>query len=205
MNEKVMPAFILHRVNTIDQLKEVPKELGVEIDLRASGTNIVLHHDPYCNGEDFAAWLDYYDHDQIILNVKEEGIEKKIAEMLEERGIEKYFFLDVSFPFMIWLSNEGMNRFAVRYSEFESIETVLAMRGRAEYVWVDCFEKMLLTRETYDQINGAGFKTCLVSPELQKHDISNIHEYAEDMNRQKIKVDAICTKNPDVWKKYYPW
>ncbi|MFN8406482.1 MAG: hypothetical protein U0X71_03255 [Sphingobacteriaceae bacterium] len=38
--------FIQHRINTIDQLKSVPHEYGIEIDLRATGTDIILHNDP---------------------------------------------------------------------------------------------------------------------------------------------------------------
>lgn len=38
--------FIAHRINTIDELKIVPENLGVEVDLRDYGDRLILQHDP---------------------------------------------------------------------------------------------------------------------------------------------------------------
>ena len=45
--------FIAHRINTIEELKQVPTEYGVELDLRDFGERLVLQHDPFKDGEDF--------------------------------------------------------------------------------------------------------------------------------------------------------
>lgn len=195
--------LIAHRVNTIAQLKKLPENLGVEIDLRSRGSKIILHHDPFCAGEYFDKWLNHYHHGTIILNVKEDGLERPVIKMLSERQITDYFFLDTSFPNLISLSNEGINKLAVRFSEFECLETVLKMEGRVEYVWIDCFTKMPLNRETYGRLKSSGFKICLVSPELQKHSESEIKLYYSVLKEQKIFVDAICTKNPKIWETLY--
>jgi len=48
----------------------------------------------------------------------------------------------------------------------------------------------------------AGFKLCLVSPELQgrsaEFDIPNL---AQLLKARNIHPDAICTKHPELWKK----
>ncbi len=194
------PQIIAHRVNTIAQLKQTPTHFGVEIDLRSQNSKIILQHDPFRDGEEFEAWLNYYRHNTIILNVKEEGLEKAIALLLSQRNIKNYFFLDVSFPFMVWLSSEGMREFAVRFSEFESVETVLNMKGRAKYVWIDCFTKLPLNRNIYGKLKTADFKICIVSPELQEHDIKEIETYAEALWKEGIYFDAVCTKRPELWE-----
>jgi hypothetical protein len=38
--------IICHRINTIEELKKIPKEYGVEIDVRGYGDKMVLTHDP---------------------------------------------------------------------------------------------------------------------------------------------------------------
>lgn len=42
-----MTEFIAHRINTIKQLKDVPYNYGVEIDLRPFNDLIILEHDPF--------------------------------------------------------------------------------------------------------------------------------------------------------------
>lgn len=191
--------IVEHRKNTIEELKLVPPDHGVEIDIRSDGNKLILHHEPFSEGTEFGEWLKYFNHRFIILNVKEEGIEGRIQELIYKRGIKDYFFLDVSFPFMVWLSNEGMREFAVRLSEFESLETVLNMKGRVKYVWVDCFTKLPLNRDIYRKLKTAELKICIVSPELQKHDIKEIETYAEALWKEGIYFDAVCTKKPQLW------
>ena len=38
--------FIAHCINTVEELKKLPKHFGLEIDLRDYGTRLVLEHDP---------------------------------------------------------------------------------------------------------------------------------------------------------------
>ena len=37
---------IKHRVNTIDELVKIPFDFGVEIDIRTSGAEIIVQHEP---------------------------------------------------------------------------------------------------------------------------------------------------------------
>ncbi|MEX2114110.1 MAG: phosphatidylinositol-specific phospholipase C/glycerophosphodiester phosphodiesterase family protein [Pirellulales bacterium] len=188
---------IAHRVNTIVQLRQVPPECGVEIDLRDSGDRLILQHDPFSDGENFADWLAHYRHAHLILNVKSERIEHRVLELVHERGIDAYFLLDCSFPMIRLLSGLGERRIAVRFSEVEPIEAALALAGKIEWCWVDCFTRMPLTPATYDRLK-ASFKLCAVSPELQGRSVASIAEYAESL--RPYPLDAVCTKRPDLWR-----
>ncbi len=104
---------IAHRINSINQLKHIDTRFGVEIDLRSEGNDLVLHHDPFLSGVLFEEWLEYFEHQFLILNVKEEGLENEINCLLERHNIQEYFFLGQSFPSMIktirsgWLNGGG--------------------------------------------------------------------------------------------------
>ena len=84
--------YIAHRVNTIKELKKVPKEYGVEVDLRDFENRLILQHDPFKDGEDFEEYLKYYNHGTIILNIKSESIEHKVIELVKKYNINNYFF-----------------------------------------------------------------------------------------------------------------
>lgn len=194
--------IIAHRINTVALLESTDKNYGVEIDLRSKGQQLIIHHDPYVDGELFDDWIKYFNHGTLILNVKEEGLEDQILKVLAKYGIENFFFLDQSFPFIIKTSLLGERRCAVRVSEFESVDTALSLSQRADWVWVDCFSEFRLSSFDYARLKTAGFKICIVSPELQGRDAeSEIPELADLLLKRNISPDAVCTKRPELWGK----
>ncbi|MEL0097902.1 MAG: hypothetical protein VW875_18855, partial [Planctomycetaceae bacterium] len=108
------PIIIRHRCNDLAALRDTPSELGVEIDLRTDGKNLILAHDPLMPGTLFVDWVKEYDHRFIILNVKEEGLESVIKPILDIHSISEYFYLDQTFPFLLKSANSGERRCAVR-------------------------------------------------------------------------------------------
>ena len=164
---------VIHRVNKIEQLKSVPKRYGVEVDVRAQDNKLILSHEPFEGGDELKEYLAAFNHAFIILEIKEEGIEKAVIKLCKSYDIENYFLLNVSFPFTYLLSKKGIRKMALRYSEFESIKTCLSMAGRVDWVWADTFTCNPLNRKSYELLKAAGFKICLVCPERwgREHDI----------------------------------
>lgn len=193
--------FISHRINTIDELKNAPTDCGVEIDLRDNGDRLILAHDPFKDGEDFEDYLKHYHHGTIILNIKSERIEHKVLELIRKYEIKDYFFLDSSFPMIYLLSKEGEDNVALRYSEYEGLDTILNMKNRVKWVWVDCFSRLPITSESFTLLKNNGFKLCLVSPELQGQD-DRIAEYRSYLESEQIVFDAVCCKThmAHLWK-----
>ncbi len=195
--------LISHRRNTLVQLNETPLKYGVEVDIRSHGDRLMIHHDPFVDGESFEAWLAAYRHGTLILNVKEEGLESRLIDLMQRAGIEDYFFLDQSFPFLVKYSRLGVHRCAVRVSEFESIQTALTLAGKVDWVWVDCFTQFPLGHDETRKLQEAGFKLCLVSPELQGRDAeTEIAQLVQMLNERNIRAEAVCTKRPDLWEKF---
>jgi len=193
--------IVRHRRNTSEQLRETAPELGVEVDIRSRGDELIMHHDPFVDGERFEDWLAHFRHRTLILNVKEEGLEERLIALMQSHGIDDYFFLDQSFPFLVRTANRGESRCAVRLSEFESIDTALTLAGRIDWVWVDCFTRFPLDSAQAERLQQAGFKLCLVSPELQgRAAAEEIAALRALLKREGIVADAVCTKEPGLWQ-----
>ena len=47
------------------------------------------------------------------------------------------------------LSKDCEQNIALRFSEFEGIDTILNMSDKVKWVWVDCFSKLPITQENY--------------------------------------------------------
>ena len=193
--------LISHRCNTVSELLATDSKYGIEVDIRSEGDRLIIHHDPCVAGESFDEWIDAYRHGTLILNVKEEGLEARLIALMQSQGISDYFFLDQSFPFLVKWSKAGEHRCAVRVSEFESIETALTLAGKVDWVWVDCFTRFPLSEQDAIRLNDAGFKVCLVSPELQGRDANvEIPKLVVLLKERKIVANAVCTKRPDLWE-----
>lgn len=187
--------FIAHRRNTLAELNATPQGYGVEVDVRSSGDRLVIHHDPFQSGESFDAWIAAYRHGTLILNVKEEGLEDRLIQCMRDRGIDDYFFLDQSFPFLVKTASRGERRCAVRVSEFEALETALALAGKVDWVWVDCFSRFPLDHAGWLRLKDAGFRLCLVSPELLgRVSESEILAHRSLFAEWGVEPDAVCSK-----------
>jgi hypothetical protein len=194
--------LIAHRINTIQELNLLPENTPIEFDVRDSDGQIIVQHDPFkcgLNFEDFIQNLKLKSR-FLIINIKSEGIEYKILEILKKYNINNYFFLDCSIPMIYKLTSKGEDNIAVRLSEFETIESVLNWKNKVKWVWIDCFYSYIITKEIEELLHKNGFKICLVSPELQGRP-DDIVLYKNKLMNTNIIVDTICTKynNFDIW------
>ena len=121
---------------------------------------------------------------------------------MRKEKIENYFFLDQSFPFLMKTINSGESKVAIRISEFESIETAMNLKGKVEWLWIDCFTKFPITKVDADVLsNECGYKLCFVSPELQGRVNKNgIINFRKEIESEGIYGDAVCTKYPEIWE-----
>ena len=188
--------LIEHRVNTVEHLLRVPEERGIEVDVRDHGGELCLSHDPFLGGERLEDVLAVYRHALIALNVKCDGLEAEVLKLIEKYGVKDYFFVDVANPTLIRLARQGMRHVAVRYSEYEPIESTLAFAGKVDWVWVDCFTRLPLDLETYRGLREH-FKICLVSPELHNHPHEIIRSFRGQL--ENMPIDAVCTDYCNDW------
>jgi hypothetical protein len=200
--------LISHRINTIQELKETPKEHGVEIDIRGYGGKMVLTHDPIKEEgkyDELEEYLEHYNHKFIIFNLKEAGYEQRVIDLAKKHGIEDYFLLDVEFPYLyVATRTKGVRKIAVRYSEAEPIEYVESQIDEngnplVEWVWIDTNTQLPLNEDVVRRLSK--FKTCLVCPERWGRP-EDIPIYIQKMKDLGFKLDAVMTNKVviDKWK-----
>ena len=188
--------LVEHRVNTLEHLLRVPTERGIEVDVRDYEGELRLAHDPQHGAERLEDLLAAYRHALIIFNVKCDGLEGRILELVAKYGVKDFFFLDLAPPTLVNLTRLGVRQAAVRYPEYEPLELALAFAGKADWVWVDCFTRLPLDLETYRRLRQH-FRICLVSPELQKHPREMIRSFRQKL--REMPIDAVCTDFCEDW------
>ncbi len=183
--------IIIHRVNEITELKKIPCAYGVEIDIRAFGSKLILNHERFESGDFFEDYLAEYDKGTIVLNIKEAGIEKEVIRLVREAQVKSYFLLDVEYPYILQSdTTNGTLDVAVRFSEQETIQTVSCQKGRLNWVWLDCVTKNPVKMEHIPILSN--FKTCLVCPSRWGRP-KEISEY-RDFFKDNMKLDAVMTE-----------
>lgn len=201
--------YIIHRINTVQDLKQVPSEYGVEIDIRGYGSKMFLTHDPIDennNYDELENYLKNFHHSFVVFNMKEAGYEQRVIDLAKKYNINNYFLLDVEFPYLYRATRkDGMHKISVRYSEAEPIEAVEAqiINGHPllDWVWVDTNTILPLDQNIVDRLKP--FQACLVCPSRWGRP-EDIEEYAKKIKDLNFKFDAIMTSLELVpeWKKY---
>jgi hypothetical protein len=191
--------IVEHRKNSKSELELVPLNHGVEIDLRLFHGELVLAHDPFVLGENFANWITGFSHSLLILNVKEEGLEEEILKHVQGAGISNYFFLDQAFPSLV-KSIKLKRPAAGRISEFENL--TWSLEFAPEWIWLDSFDgNWDYLDEAVQRISQLELKTCLVSPELQgRFEPRELAILKSTLKNHNFTPDAVCTKESGTWE-----
>lgn len=186
--------YIAHRINTINELKKLDKKYGIEIDIRDSGKNLIVVHDPFKKGILLKSYLKYFKHKFLIANIKSERIEDKVIKVFKKNNITNFFFLDSSFPKIIDLVKKKFKKIALRVSFYENISTAKKLKGKINWIWFDTFKGLPKNLDELKYLKyNLNYKICLVCPKL--------HDQTNHLDLKKIKIikkrkliDAICTK-----------
>jgi hypothetical protein len=180
--------IILHRINTIEKLNSIDQEFGCEIDIRAEGSNLILHHDAFKTGEKLTDFLDEYRHGTLVLNVKETGIENALLEEVKKRNIKSFFLLDVEQPYLIKSSFGNQKNIALRFSEYEPIENVKLFANKFNWIWIDTISLLPIDNSNFEILNQ--FNVCVVCPSLWKRsdDILKVKRKLSEYNFNNLLV-----------------
>jgi len=188
---------ISHRINYLDST--IAKDIfsvadGIEFDLRDSNKALIVQHDACQEGQLFSEFLQFCPPTKFyIVNIKAEGIEEMAIDMLTKYGIHQFFLLDCGMPSIVRLGRKEERRMAIRFSEYESFETVMAIAPFVSWIWIDAFTRLVFTKEEAMKAKQLGLRLCLVSPELQRQPEKR-GDYLQYCKDNEIPLDAICTK-----------
>ena len=196
-----MVKIIVHRVNSLQESKNLEKFFGIETDLRDYKNNLILSHNPHSNGANFYKFISKIDK-TIFLNIKSSGIVKKIIPYIKKK---KIFLLDISFSEFDYLYHKKLsNKIILRFSSYEEFNLKSKFFKKITWIWFDYFNSSKIKYKQYKYLKKNKKKICIVSPDLvgKKNEILNYIKY---LNKKKIIIDGVCVKkeNIQIWKKYY--
>ena len=189
--------IIIHRINKIKDLKKIPKNFGIEVDIRTDGSNLILNHDPFTKGDLLENYLESYKHKTLVLNLKEAGIEKNILSLVKKYSIKSYFLLDVEMPYMYSATKKGEKNIAVRYSEYEDISLTNHFKNKLKWVWIDTATKLPLNKKNINIISK--LKSVLVCPERWGR-FKDIDVYKKKLKKLNFTPTAVMTSKKCVNK-----
>ena len=182
--------FIIHRINKIKDLKLIPKNYGMEIDIRSHGSKLILNHEPFLPGDELIDYLEFYKHKTLVLNLKEAGFEKEVLKLMKIYSIKSYFLLDVEMPYMYSATKIGQKNIAVRFSEYEDIALAKYFQKKLKWVWIDTATKLPLDKKNIKILSN--FKSCLVCPERWGR-IEDINRYKKRLKKINFSPTTIMT------------
>lgn len=182
--------FVIHRVNTINKLRNIPEIYGCEIDIRADRSNLILNHDPFKKGEKLENFLDEYKNGTLVLNIKESGIEDKVLEEVRKREIKSYFLLDVEAPYLYKAIEKGERNISLRFSEYEPIENTIVFDNKFDWLWIDVITRLPIDKYNIEIIKK--YKTCLVCP--SRWNKTNIKEIKNNLNSLNYLPNFVMTE-----------
>jgi glycerophosphoryl diester phosphodiesterase len=178
---------------------------GTETDIRDYKGQLVISHDiadDKCTSvkEMFEIYNRYDNTLPLALNIKADGLQLKLKQLLEEYKIINYFVFDMSVPDGLGYLKNNIKAFT-RESEYEKIPSFY---DESYGVWLDEFQSHWITKEVIERHIKNNKQICIVSPDLHKRDYKKAwQDYKMIEKELKINNLMICTDYPEEAKKIY--
>lgn len=147
---------------------------GTETDVRDAWGELFISHDPpseRANPLSFDEFCELYtEHGGVeralplALNIKADGLQTLLQDLLAKYGIAAYFVFDMSVPDTRGYLAHGLPVYT-RHSEYEPAPPFY---DESVGVWVDGFHGDWMSAGTLRTHRAAGKSVCLVSPDLHK-------------------------------------
>lgn len=181
---------------------------GTETDIRDFNGELVISHDiPNSSIEELIYVDDFFklyksigNNLPLALNIKSDGLQEMLKNLIIKYDISNYFVFDMSIPDTLGYMKRDIKYFS-RQSEFEIMPSLYK---ECKGVWLDEFVNHWITPEIIDEHLKINKLVCIVSPEL--HGRNNIQEWANYKNfitNQFSENLILCTDNPEDAKKYF--
>ena len=182
--------------------RAIENGFGFETDFRDCGGQVLISHNPpkgdeILAEEVFQIYKAAGSKEPLALNIKADGLQDMMAELLHKYDVTSYFFFDMSVcDTVIYI--EKKLQIASRLSEFEK---EMPFYRYSSVVWIDYFNSDGPTIQKVSETLKDGKIACVVSPELHKRDHLLMWEQLKSfMNEQKF---YLCTDFPDKANDYF--
>lgn len=182
--------------NTLDAFQRAYENgFGIETDVRDYNEQLVISHNiPAAGCTAFSDFADQYAKEgkslPLALNVKADGMQKILKNILQLYEIDHYFMFDMSIPEQVVYIHDGFHTFS-RQSEYER---EIIMYGQTEGVWMDEFKTAWITEEIIANHLANGKRIGIISSEIHNQDSDRLWNIiAPFQNSEKL---LLCTDEP---------
>jgi len=177
---------------------------GTETDIRDYKGELVISHDiadEKCISvkEMFEIYNKYDDTLPLALNIKADGLQVKLKELLEEHKITNYFVFDMSVPDGLGYIKQSLKAFT-RESEYEKIPSFY---DESCGIWLDEFQGHWITKEVLEKHIKNNKQICIVSPDLHKREYKKEWQHYKKIEKELGLNMMICTDFPEIAKEFF--
>lgn len=208
--------FIAHRglwkreeeQNTLLSLFDaLEKGFGIETDIRDCNGELVISHDMAIYGSSplLSSLFEFYKSNgletTLALNIKADGLQKKLKGLIIQYQVENYFVFDMSIPDTLGYIKNEITTFS-RRSEFEPISRLNAACHGA---WVDELQEEWINESQLFELTANNNQICIVSPELHLRDEKKQWACLKESIKKGLKSSQIilCTDYPEKAKAFF--
>jgi len=178
---------------------------GVETDIRDYKGELVISHDianeKCLRVEDLFKMYNKFDNTlPLALNIKADGLQIKLKELLEKYKIKNYFVFDMSVPDGLLYLKQDIKAFT-RESEYEKEPSFY---DEVCGIWLDEFKGHWITKEVIEKHIQDDKQICIVSPDLHKREYKNEWQHYKEIEKELgINNLMICTDYPEIVKGFF--
>ena len=182
------------------------KGFGCELDIRDYHGQLVISHDvpresPHLLLEEvFQTYKKLNSNVAIAINIKADGLQSLLLELIDKYSISNYFAFDMSVPDTLGYEKNQL-KFFTRHSEYESHPTFYE---QAAGVWLDCFSHDWWSAADVERHLHHNKFVILVSPELHQREYSEAWQTWRTLERE-YKTDKLmlCTDFPEQAQEFF--
>jgi len=177
---------------------------GLETDIRDYNGELVISHDiPEAGCLTFQRLLEIYrDLDSkllLALNIKSDGLQVAIGELLKKYNVTNCFVFDMSVPDMLGYLKSQLTVFS-RHSEYENKPVFY---DQVTGIWIDAFENEWWGEETIKLHLEEQKSVCIVSPELHRRNCQLTWNKLSSMSIIDDPNLMLCTDHPEHARKFF--
>lgn len=175
---------------------------GTETDIRDRHGDLVISHDmPDAGAITLADMLDILDGRDVplALNIKADGLGRKLQSQMRARGLSQWFTFDMSVPETVVQIGLGMPVFS-RASEYERRPVLY---DQAIGVWLDGFLSDWFSPADVSAFLQDGKRVAIVSPELHHRSHLGLWQRLRQAGLTDNPELMLCTDLPEDARAYF--
>ncbi|MES2278864.1 MAG: hypothetical protein V4592_22725 [Bacteroidota bacterium] len=171
---------------------------GTETDFRDYHGELVIAHDMATPqsikaNNFFETYLKYGCTSTLALNIKADGLQLKMRELIDKYKITNYFVFDMSIPDTIGYIKQGLN-FYSRQSEYEAQP---AFYNECAGIWLDAFLGTWYNNDLILNHLNNNKQVAIVSPELHGREHLLLWQQLKAGNLHQQNDLILCTDIPE--------